>query len=76
MIIATQIRSTVKYITKVLISTIKPKKRKKEKRRQHINKTAYFSCIMTNRSKTQKNTQQYIYKPNKINSIAWKKNKK
>jgi hypothetical protein len=30
---------------------------------------------MTNRSKTQKITQQYIYKLNKISSIAWKKTK-
>jgi hypothetical protein len=56
-IIATQIRSTVKYI---------PKRNKKKV-------YAYFPCIMTNHSKTQKITQQYIYKPNKISSIAWEK---
>jgi hypothetical protein len=56
MIITTQIRSTIKYITMKKLY-------------------AYFPCIMTNHSKTQKNTQQYIYKPNKISRIAWKKQK-
>jgi hypothetical protein len=71
MIIATQIHSTLKYITKVLKSTIKPTKKKKKQHKQN----SIFSMHNDQLQQNPKKYISYIHKPNKISNIAWKKQK-